>query len=189
MPGIGRSAGPRLFYELDADVELLQEVRQAGVASRGVGGGIGGHAFVDVGAPRGEDPDATLDVGVGGVVLVEGDALRGGGHVGIELFGAAGEVDVDVGDVALRAGVVLQVQLDARQDAGARLVQVVVFLFAVALDVERHDGAVDFEEEADDGLVKAGIDQGFPLEEAAELPCVCGAEVEVAQGVAAKMTV
>ena len=128
---------------------------------------VGREAFEKVGSACAEDADAALDVGIDFATVIDRGVSGGGSNIGVEVFIAGREVDVDHGDVVAADGVVDKIFFQTFEKGGAGVFDGVGdggatgdFGRTGEVDVERV--AKLFIIEADDGLVVAGVGERVP---------------------------
>jgi hypothetical protein len=129
-----------------------------------------GHAFVEMGATGGKDSYTAFNVGVGFVFNVDGGAARECGEIGVEFFGTASEIDVDMWDEVFGRGV----RDESVSDIGEELLTGVADFVGFgantrAKEVEVTGVSCNRIVEAYDGLIKACVFEVIPLDNACTL--------------------
>lgn len=152
---------------IESYVEFYEQCEETAVG-RHIG--LGGHAFVEVRAPRGKNAYTAMNVvvdfgGVGDVAEMAGRA-----QIGVEFFGAASEIKVYARDEELTGGVVAKIVLHLAEEKVARVVDLRGFGRSFGThEISVIDNAVRSHViETHEGLIEACILEGIPFDMASE---------------------
>ena len=83
-------------------------IKAGGTGMDGVHGVVGEEVLVEMGAPHSKDTHTSTDVGIGVSGLVEVGSAMDGAHIDIEVLIARREIDIDILQILLGIGVVLE---------------------------------------------------------------------------------
>ena len=159
-----------MALRLELAVETYAEFAQLVGNIAFLAGGVAGDIDTDMGAAGAEDSHTPLNVGVGTIFLsTTGVGVVARVDIGVEVFVADGNGDIDVVDIEQRVGIAGQRLFDVRQKAilGQSLGRKTVVVVFVGEDytgyVDAEGVAILFIVEGDYGLILSAPGQGVPL--------------------------